>query len=72
LIYESDEKFYDLLGKPASNIKIFEYVPGAVVIGNGSPNEELLLSGTIFTNQKRTFEYVSRTVQELIEYCNKL
>jgi dolichyl-diphosphooligosaccharide--protein glycosyltransferase len=61
LIYESDEKIYDLLGEPASNIKIFEYVPGAVVIGNGSPNEEILLLGTIFTNQKRKFEYAQKT-----------
>jgi dolichyl-diphosphooligosaccharide--protein glycosyltransferase len=61
LIYESNETFFDIYGKSTSNIKIFEYVPGAAIIGNGTFGEEISISGTIMTNQKRITEYVQRT-----------
>lgn len=61
MIYESNETFFDIYGKSTSNIKIFEYVPGAALIGNGTFGEEISISGTIMTNQKRTIEYVQRT-----------
>lgn len=61
LMYESNETFFDIFGNAASNIKIFEYVPGAAIIGNGSSGEEIMLSGTILTNQGRKIDYVQKT-----------
>lgn len=57
MIYESNEIYYDLFNKPTKNIKIFEYVKGARIVGNASSNENISLSTVIKTNQDRNFKY---------------
>lgn len=60
MVYESNETHYDIFGKPARNIKIFEYVKGAKIAGKVSHKETVSLSGTIITNQRRMFEYAQQ------------
>lgn len=64
MIYESKEKRYDLLDNVSRNIKIFEYVPGAKITGNATPDKTILISGKIITNQRRIFEYSQETVSD--------
>ena len=42
-------------------VKIFEYVKGANITGNASPNEKVNIKATILTGQNRTFEYSQST-----------
>jgi oligosaccharyl transferase (archaeosortase A-associated) len=58
MVYESGETHYNLFDRSTKNIKIFEYVKGAAITGKASPDETVLLSGSVVTNQERTFEYV--------------
>ncbi|NJD51807.1 MAG: oligosaccharyl transferase, archaeosortase A system-associated [Candidatus Methanoperedens sp.] len=60
MIYESKEMHYDIFDNVSRDIKIFEYVMGARIIGNATSNESVMLSGTIITNQKRRFEYTQK------------
>jgi len=64
MIYESKEMHYDILGNVSRNIKIFEYVKGAKIAGNVTPNEIVMLSGKIITNQKRIFGYTQKTIAD--------
>ncbi|MCX9084573.1 MAG: oligosaccharyl transferase, archaeosortase A system-associated [Candidatus Methanoperedens sp.] len=61
MIYESNETHYNLMDKITKNIKIFEYVKGAKIIGNSSSNGTLLIKGTIITNQEREYDYFQET-----------
>lgn len=64
MIYESKEMHYDIFDNISRNIKIFEYVKGAKIAGNVNPNETVMLSGMIITNQKRIFEYAQKTASD--------
>ncbi|MFZ3168039.1 MAG: hypothetical protein WA130_10535, partial [Candidatus Methanoperedens sp.] len=57
MIYESKETYYNLFDRPTGNIKIFEYVKGAKIIGKASSNGTAFISGKIITNQERIFDY---------------
>lgn len=58
MIYESNETNYNLFDKPTRNIKIFEYIKGAKIIGKASSNNTAVISGQIITNQERIFDYM--------------
>jgi len=72
MIYESNEMHYDILDNVSRNIKIFEYVKGAKIAGNATPNETVILSGIIVTNQKRIFEYTQKTLADEKDLLNSL
>ncbi|MFU8767048.1 MAG: oligosaccharyl transferase, archaeosortase A system-associated [Candidatus Methanoperedens sp.] len=46
------------------SIKIFEYVPGAVIRGTTLPGSEVEISIPIVTNQNRTFWYINRGISD--------
>jgi dolichyl-diphosphooligosaccharide--protein glycosyltransferase len=70
--YQTNEEGYKQVynylfgGKiPVANtgyVKIFEYVKGANITGNASPNETVKISTTIHTGQNRAFEYSQSTM----------
>ena len=51
---------YRLVYDGGNDVKIFEYVPGATITGNGPGEKELTVSTIIKTNHDRTFAYVSK------------
>ncbi|MCK5608126.1 oligosaccharyl transferase, archaeosortase A system-associated [Candidatus Pacearchaeota archaeon] len=65
LVYESGEVgiAYDNYVN-ISTIKIFEYVPGAVIKGRTIPNSEVEISIPVTTNQNRTFTYINHGISD--------
>ncbi len=61
MIYESNETHFNLFDRPSQDIKIFEYVKGAKIIGKAPSMEIVSLSGIIITNRKRIFNYIQET-----------
>ena len=61
MIYESKKNYLNLFGRPTKDIKIFEYISGARIIGNASREQRVSISGRIITNQKRIFYYHQET-----------
>lgn len=45
-------------------VKIFEFVPGAVIIGTATPNIEVIISNRIKTNIGREFDYIQKTTSD--------
>jgi dolichyl-diphosphooligosaccharide--protein glycosyltransferase len=58
LVYESVEKL-ELMGFPfqVSKLKIFEYLPGALLKIKTSPGQKISVVSKIITNRKRIFEF---------------
>ncbi|MDP1538653.1 MAG: hypothetical protein Q8M00_01335, partial [bacterium] len=57
LVYESKTKvaFFEDTKEEIKEVKIFEYVKGARIIGQAAPGEKISLSAKIKTNQEREF-----------------
>ncbi|VVB91320.1 Dolichyl-monophosphooligosaccharide--protein glycotransferase AglB [uncultured archaeon] len=62
LVYESKTWGLNKIGQ--KKIKIFEYVPGAIIKGVTSPDTGLEVSVPVVTNANRTFDYVSKAVSD--------
>ncbi|MDY6964674.1 MAG: oligosaccharyl transferase, archaeosortase A system-associated [Halobacteriota archaeon] len=56
LIYESPNAFDSIQGE-ISEVKIFEYVRGAKIVGVVKPDTNVTISSDVITNQNRTFIY---------------
>ena len=57
LIYESNKTAYKFGEEEIKLVKIFEFVPGAKIIGRVGPNENVTISVDVKTNQGRIFDY---------------
>ncbi|MBU1045503.1 oligosaccharyl transferase, archaeosortase A system-associated [Patescibacteria group bacterium] len=69
LVYESDTKVRDSRLQEEKNggvkmVKVFEYVPGAVISGRAADEAKVVISTEIKTNQNRIFTYSQETLAE--------
>jgi oligosaccharyl transferase (archaeosortase A-associated) len=63
LIYESQTKVGG--NPPSSSLKIFEYVPGAVLHVTGASGQKVVALVNMTSNQGRKFQYVNEGVSEV-------
>ena len=57
LIYEASAGQRNSIGTTTTPLKIFEFVPGARLSGQGLPNQPISVTASIKTNTSRRFEY---------------
>ena len=57
LVWESDRTVFNIREREIKRIKIFEYVPGAVLSGKVEPDQDVKISLKIKTNRNRIFIY---------------
>lgn len=62
LVYESKTEGLNKIGQ--KKIKIFEYVPGAIIKGVTSPDTGLYISVPVRTNANRTFDYINKAISD--------
>ncbi|NYT01112.1 MAG: oligosaccharyl transferase, archaeosortase A system-associated, partial [Methanocellales archaeon] len=61
LIHESSSTIITMGGEEVKFVKVFEYVPGAKIIGSAPEGTNVLINIEIKTNQGRTFTYSQTT-----------
>ena len=61
LVYESPSTVGAIEGREIKYVKIFEYVPGAKIVGSAPSGANVSISLDIRTNQGRTFTYIQST-----------
>jgi len=69
LVYESENtsRNFAFEGREIAEIKeikLFEYVPGATLIGPAKDGQEVVISTNIITNQERAFTYKQSTIAQ--------
>lgn len=61
LVHESPSTIITMGGQEVKFVKIFEYVPGAKIVGNATEGTNVLINVEIKTNQGRMFNYTQTT-----------
>ena len=61
LVHESNSTIISIGGQEVKFVKVFEYVPGAKIVGSAPEGANVLINVEIKTNQNRTFNYTQTT-----------
>jgi len=61
LVHESTSTIITIGGQEVKFVKIFEYVPGAKIVGSAPDGTNALINVEVKTNQGRTFNYIQAT-----------
>ncbi|MDD2665872.1 MAG: oligosaccharyl transferase, archaeosortase A system-associated [Methanocellales archaeon] len=61
LVHESTSTIISIGGQEVKFVKVFEYVPGAKIVGSAPDGTNALINVEIKTNQGRTFNYTQTT-----------
>jgi dolichyl-diphosphooligosaccharide--protein glycosyltransferase len=72
LVYESSTSSTEGITTDMKFVKIFEYVPGAVISGNAQNNVNIKITLNLTTNQDRSFTYSQEVLSENGRYMFKV
>ena len=62
LVHESPSTILQIAGDNIQFVKVFEYVPGALIRGRAAPDSILSLNTTVKTNKGREYEYAQNLI----------